>query len=133
MHVLSYFLMGLVTKAYAQVDPCPLDSSILPCGGGGTSSALLGMFINGAKVAFGSILFAMLIYYGVKLIMGADNDSTISESYNSYAYAAIGTILAGGAFAFADTFAVQGILINDAPTNSVIIGVIVAQAMSRRK
>lgn len=126
MHVISFFLMGLVTKAYARVDPCPLDSSILPCGGGGTSNALLSMFINGAKVTFGSVLFAMLIYYGMKLIMGADNDSTISESYTSYAYAAIGTILAGGAFAFANTFAIQGVLVNAAPTNSVIIGVIVA-------
>lgn len=127
MQYISYLLFGFASKAYAQIDPCPLDTGILPCDPGGNFNVFLtGTFINGAKIAFGSVLFAMMVFYGIKLIMGADNDSTISESYNSYAYAAIGTILAGGAFAFANTFAVQGILVDAAPTNSVIIGVIVA-------
>lgn len=127
MQYISFLIFGFVSKAYAQINPCPVDTGVLPCDPAGTGgAAVVGIFLNGAKVAFGSVLFAMLVFYGIKLIMGADNDSTISESYNSYAYAAIGTILAGGAFAFANTFAVQGVLVNAAPTNSVIIGVIIS-------
>ncbi|PIR53963.1 hypothetical protein COU75_03305 [Candidatus Peregrinibacteria bacterium CG10_big_fil_rev_8_21_14_0_10_42_8] len=127
MQYISFVILSFISKAHAQIVPCPIDTSTLPCDAGGTGNiVVVGIFLNGAKIAFGSILFAMLVFYGIKLIMGADNDSTITESYHSYAYAAIGTILAGGAFAFANTFAVQGVLVDAAPTNSVLIGVIVS-------
>ena len=114
-----------VEPALAQnINPCPLGN--LKCPGDNTDQFIAGILISGSKFAFAGILFAMLIYYGFKLIMGADNDSTISEVYNAYAYAMIGTILAGGAFFFANTFAVTGIVVNQAPTNTILFGVITA-------
>ena len=106
----------------AQIDPCPLGS--LACPGNNADAYFANILVGGAKVAFGGILFAMLIFYGFKLVMGADNDSTISEVYNAYAYAMIGTVLAGGAFLFANTFAVPGVAVNAEPTNTILEGVI---------
>jgi hypothetical protein len=110
----------------AGIDPCPLGSNTLKCPGAGASFFIANILIGGAKLAFGGVLFAMLIWYGMKLIMGADNDSTITEVYNSYTYAVIGTILAGGAFALANTFALEGIIMNQAPTNEILLGVRIA-------
>lgn len=118
--------MRLSAKAYAAgLDPCPV--STLPCDGGGSAdSYIISRLIDGAREAFGYILFAMMVFYGVKLILGSDNDSTISESYNSYGYALFGTILAGGAFMFANTFATtEGDLINPGPGIAVVEGVII--------
>ena len=105
----------------AQINPCPLGS--LACPGGAADGFITSVLINGSKYAFGGVLGAMLIWYGMKLIMGADNDSTITEVYNSYAYAVVGTILAGGAFALAATFATRGNVIYAAPTNNILLGV----------
>lgn len=119
---LGFLLATLPLGVYAQLNPCPLGQ--LACPGNNTDAYLTGILINGAKVAFAGVLFAMFIWYGFKLIAGADNDSTVSEVYNAYAYAAIGTVFAGAAFFFANTFAVPGQLINQAPGNTVIFGVI---------
>jgi hypothetical protein len=55
--------------------------------------------------------------------MGSDNDSTLTEVYNAYGHAVIGTVLAGGAFFFASTFAVPGQLLDTDPTETVVFGV----------
>lgn len=120
--LLGSLLVLLPAVVVAQIDPCPLG--VLSCPGNNADAYFSGILINGAKTAFAGVLIAVLVWYGFKLIMGADNDSTVSEVYNAYAFAAIGTILAGGAFMFANTFGVGGILINTAPTNSVLAGVI---------
>lgn len=106
------------------INPCPLGE--LACPGAAADAYFASILSNGAKYAFAGVLLSMLVWYGLKLIMGADNDNTVSESYNAYAYAAIGTILAGGAFTFANTFAVPGQLINHAPTQGILYGVITA-------
>lgn len=131
MHYLSYTILHLVSKAYAQtgLNPCPVPD--IPCDGSGTTDVyIVNSLIVGAKEAFGYVLFAMMVFYGVKLIIGADNDSTITESYHSYAFALIGTILAGAAFTLADTFATQsGDLINPellVSSDGVLAGVILA-------
>lgn len=102
------------------IDPCPLA---LPCPGDAADLYLQNILINGAKGAFGGVLVAMLIFYGFKLIVGADNDSTVGEVYNAYAHAAIGSVLALGAFALANTFAVPGQVVNATPGNIVLISV----------
>lgn len=122
--VLLGFALGLLpSSVFAQViDPCPLG--ILPCTGAAGDVFIAGVLVNGAKYAFGGILFLMFVYFGFRLILGADNDSTVSETFAAYAHAAFGTILAGGAFMIADTFTVPGTIANAAPANSVILGVI---------
>lgn len=104
------------------INPCPLGT--LSCPGVGGDVFLIGILINGAKAAFAGLLFAMFIFYGFKLIFGSDNDSTVSEVYKAYGHAAIGAILAGGAFMFANTFAVPGAIVNPAPGNTVVFGII---------
>ncbi|MCB9808687.1 hypothetical protein H6770_05555 [Candidatus Peribacteria bacterium] len=106
----------------ASIDPCPLGS--LACPGAAADVYFATIISNGAKYAFAGILFAMLVWYGLRLIMGADNDSTVTESYNAYAYAAIGSILAGGAFTLANTFAIPGQIVNPVPGNTLLLGVI---------
>lgn len=108
--------------ALAQLDPCPLGS--LACPGGSADVYFANILVGGAKVAFAGLLFAMFVWYGFKLIAGADNDSTVGESFKAYGHAAIGTVLAGGAFFFANTFAVPGQLVNPVPGNTVVFGVI---------
>lgn len=108
--------------AQEQINPCPLGT--LSCPGDNGDIFLIGLIVDGAKFAFGGVLFAMMIFYGFKLIFGADNDSTVTEVYNAYGHAMIGTILAGGAFAFANTFATPGILVDSDPGNTVVFGVI---------
>jgi hypothetical protein len=136
MHKYIAIIAGVLTAAMPEMafavdtlplgpdDVCPLLS--LKCPGNATDIYFKNILVDGGKIAFGGVLFAMLIFYGFKLIMGAGNDSTISEVYNSYAYAMIGTILAGGAFFFANTFAVPGTLVAPAPGNTVLLGVITA-------
>jgi hypothetical protein len=130
MHRYIAIVIGIVAASFtdiaiaANIDPCPLGS--IACPGGNTDAFIANILVRGGKYAFAGVLFAMLVFYGFKLILGADNDSTISEVYNSYAYAMIGTVLAGAAFYFANTFAVTGVLVNQAPTNTVIYGVITA-------
>lgn len=131
---MQYFFIlffGLSGSAYAQsaadIKPCPIPG--IPCDtGGGTDAEVISILLNGAQIVFVSVLSAMLIFYGARLIMGADNDSTISETYQSYAYAVIGTILAGSAILFANTFTVPtgDAIISADPTNVVLAGVITA-------
>jgi len=125
MHYLSLLFFGLIDSVYADgINPCPIPG--LPCDNGGGDAVVVTTLLSGAQIVFGSVLIAMLVFYGIRLIMGSDNDSTITETYHSYAYAVIGTILAGGALMFANTFATKGTLINAAPTNVVLNGVITA-------
>ena len=108
----------------ASINPCPLGT--LACPGVAADTFIASILTGGLKVAFGGVLLASLIFFGFKLIAGSDNDSTITEVYNAYAYAVAGSILAGGAFFIANTFAVPGTLVNAAPTNTIFAGVIVA-------
>lgn len=127
-----YTALGIIALVIAEpvaalgsIDPCPLIGDGLPCWGDATDIVIGVSFANGAKVAFVGLLFAMMVFYGFKLIMGADNESTVSETYSSYAHAAIGAILAGGAFALATTFATPGTLVAPAAGNNVLFNAII--------
>lgn len=120
-------MLGTLLPAAAHalgIDPCPLGS--LACPGGAADTYLAVILTNGAKVAFAGVLAAMLVYYGFMLVIGSDNESTVGDVYKSYTYAMIGTVLAGGAFFFADTFAVPERLVVQTPTNTVVTGIISA-------
>lgn len=117
-------LVGLLLPliVHAQIDPCPLGE--LACPGGFADRYFAGILASGAKWVFGGILVAMMVFYGFRLVMGSYNESTVTEVYNSYGYAALGTVLAGGAFYLANTFAVPGQLVNSTPGNTVIFNAI---------
>lgn len=120
---LGVFLGLMPVAALAQgINPCPLGD--LACPGASADAYFASILSTGAKVAFAGVLFAMLIWYGFRLIIGADNESTVTESYNAYAYAAIGSVLAGGAFVFANSFATPTQLVNQAPANNIIFSII---------
>lgn len=128
MHKFIAFIAGIAFSFVPEialmqgVDPCPLGE--LACPGADAAGYFASILVGGAKVAFGGVLFASMIWYGFKLMMGADNDSTVTEVYNSYAYAMVGTILAGGAFFFANTFALPGVVVNQEPTATIIFSII---------
>ena len=71
-------------------------------------------------------MIAMLIFYGIKLLVGSHNESTVSEVKMAYGHALAGAVLVGGAFLFADTFASPtGNLVDEAPFNTVVVNAIV--------
>lgn len=125
MYILLAVLLGILTPVSLSaqgIDPCPLGS--LACPGAAADVYFASILSNGAKYAFAGVLVGMFVWYGIKLILGADNDSTVSESYAAFAYAAIGTIFAGGAFTLANTFAVPGRIVNPAPGIALLFNVI---------
>ncbi|PIR49475.1 hypothetical protein COU79_04665 [Candidatus Peregrinibacteria bacterium CG10_big_fil_rev_8_21_14_0_10_54_7] len=112
-------------------DPCP----VVGVGGVGCYNSsdpipYITNLISGPKgarsVIFGGLLIAMLIFYGIKLLVGSHNESTVSEVKMAYAHALAGSIIVGGAFLFSDTFtSPTGNLVDEAPFNTVILNVIV--------
>lgn len=105
----------------AGIDCCPLPG--IYCPGGNTDTYILTAIINAAKFAFPGLLFAMFVFYGFKLIAGADNESTVSEVKNAYGYALAGTALALGAFFLARSFATPGELVDTSDDGaSFVIG-----------
>jgi len=65
----------------------------------------LGSGSAGVISAFIGILAAILVYYGFRLIMDADNDSTTNEVKAAYGHAIAGSIAVGAAGLLAETFA----------------------------
>ncbi len=74
--------------------------------------------------SFGGILFAMMIFYGFRLVIAAREDNTITETKMAFAQALMGTALTGGAALIANTFAVQGTLVDASQGNLVLNNVI---------
>ncbi len=124
----SAFASGPLT----QINPCPVAG--LSCPGDFVSYVYgiigLGSGSAGAVRAFIGILAAMLVYYGIRLIMDADNDSTTAEVKSAYGHALVGAILVGAAGLLADTFASttesSATFITPGPTIGAISNVIVS-------
>lgn len=106
-------LVGLLTLipyyAYAiAVDPCPLGS--LSC-----ESEIWNIIYDVATVfafAFGGFLFAMFVYYAVRLLVSTGDENAQSEVRSSIVYAVFGAILVAGAQLLANSFAISGAIVN---------------------
>ena len=74
MHKYIAIVAGIVAAAALpdlaaaqNINPCPLGN--LACPGGSTDVFIANILVRGGKFAFGGVLFAMLVWYGFKLIM----------------------------------------------------------------
>ncbi|MCK5017934.1 MAG: hypothetical protein KAS32_12830 [Candidatus Peribacteraceae bacterium] len=110
---------------YSNLQPCPLGNG-LSClsSGNGTfyiKNILLGP--QGIGVAFVGILFAMLVFYGIRLLIESRNENAITETKQAYAQILAGAVLVGGAALIADTFS-SGIIVNESPFSDVANNII---------
>ena len=99
-------ILGIKTAVAAP--PLPIQQvNIDPCGSfAGLSCAtdlpthIANIFLSGpsnVRTIFGVVLFAMLTYYGIKLIVTSREDSAQADAIQSYVNAIIGTALVAGA------------------------------------
>jgi len=91
-------------------NPCPMGNDIggVGCYTSSNPASYINNLISGSygvRTIFGSLLLAMLIFYGIKLLLGSHNESTLSEIKSAYGQAIAGAALVGGAYLLADTFA----------------------------
>lgn len=100
------------TIAYASaplgtVNPCPVGGLSCPPNFVTYLFGIIGLSSGAPGVirAFIGILVSMLVYYGFRLIMDAENDSTTNEVKAAYGHAITGAIVVGAAGILAETFA----------------------------
>lgn len=111
-------------------DPCPITG----VGGVGCYNITdpvpyVANLISGPRgvrsVIAGGLLIGMLIFYGMKLLIGSRDDNTLTEVKSAYAQALAGSIVIGGAFQLANTFAQpSGNLVDSAPFNTLTLNVV---------
>ncbi|PIQ75672.1 hypothetical protein COV83_06965 [Candidatus Peregrinibacteria bacterium CG11_big_fil_rev_8_21_14_0_20_49_14] len=111
-------------------NPCPISG----VGGVGCYNSIdpvpyVANLISGPRgvrsVIAGGLLMGMLIFYGIKLLVGSRDDNTLTEVKSAYTQALAGSIVIGGAFLLANTFAQpSGNLVDSAPFNTVALNVI---------
>jgi hypothetical protein len=111
-------------------DPCPITGvSGVGCYNTTNPAPYVLNLISGPRgvrsVIAGGLLIGMLIFYGIKLLVGSRDDNTLTEVKSAYAQALAGAVIIGGAFLLADTFAQpSGNLVDAAPFNTVMLNVI---------
>jgi hypothetical protein len=100
------------------IDPCPTGLSCAP----DVSAYIFDVIINGPRgimVGFFGVLFAMLVIYAVRLLLGNDDEEQKEEAKRSYGHAIFGTILVLGATTVSMSFTTLG-GVNPAPTIGVV-------------
>lgn len=111
-------------------DPCPITGVAgVGCYNATNPAPYVLNLISGPRgvrsVIAGGLLIGMLIFYGIKLLVGSRDDNTLTEVKSAYAQALAGSVIIGGAFLLADTFAQpSGNLVDSTPFNTVILNVI---------
>lgn len=129
--------LTLPQSAWAQIDfsniygdPCPITGVAgVGCYNSANPVPYVMNLISGPRgarsVIFVSLLIAMLIFYGIKLLIGSRDDNTLTEVKAAYGHALFGAIIVGGAFLLSDTFTLPtGNLVDAAPFNTVVGNVI---------
>lgn len=106
-------------------NPCGVAAG-LPCGTGGASGAsnyVLSVIVPALEYIFLAIAILMFFYYGLRLILESDEDSTISEVKSAYAYGVAGALIVSVSGllvqAVGPGFA-SGTLINDGPITTAL-------------
>lgn len=129
----SFIAAGLLSPSigYAQsinISGCPIAGIACPTNFLGYVQTIIGSYGGTAGIisAFIGILSAMLIYYGFKLLLNADNDSTTGEVKSAYGHAITGAIVVGASALLANTFASgnQSVVIQSDVGNSVLFYVV---------
>lgn len=105
MYIKLLQLLVPTANAAVVVDPCP---SNLPCEAD-LSGYIANIFVGGGSgvlyTAFGGILFAMLVFYGFRLIIYSKTDSSEVEGITAYVNALVGVCLVAGATIIAQAVA----------------------------
>lgn len=103
---LWYNRVMLAQINYNNVNPCPIGNTT--CVGAGGASNYLQNFITGNQglmIMFTGLLFGMLLFYGIKLLLGSRSENIVTEVRQAYLHAFVGCVIVGGAFFLANTFA----------------------------
>lgn len=102
----NFFASLLAQINYGNVDPCPVGGA--SCVGAGGATLYLANFITGNKgllVIFAGLLLGMMLFYGIKLLVGARSENIVTEVRQAYGHAFFGAVVVGGAILLANTFA----------------------------
>ena len=99
------------SRATSTLDATPCDDTDLDCNSeaeAGDANAYIRSVIftgeNNVFKAFAGILFAMLVYYGFRLVVDSRNDGATLEAVQAYSQAFVGALLVLGASYFAESF-----------------------------
>lgn len=115
-------VLALPQAAAAQITACPVPG--LPCASGGVG-ALVGyaesVLIPGLMSIFVAICLLFFFYYGVRLMLESEDESTISETKSAYGYAIAGVAVVSLAqFIIDGTGVGNGAVVNPDPINSAL-------------
>lgn len=102
--ILSPFLADFID--FNNVDPCPIGG--VSCVGANESQDYLENLLTGNQgllTIFTGVVFAMFLFYGIKLLLGSRSDNVITEVRQAYGHAFFGVVIVGAAILLADTFA----------------------------
>jgi len=113
--------------AASNPNPAIIQTCVVPgisCLGGDLASYFNATILTGARVAFTGILFGAIIYYGIKLLVMPESDSTVTETRQAFEYALFGVILMLGAELIASSFVTRGV-VSPAGVNTVLDSVII--------
>lgn len=104
----NFWYSMLAQINYGNVNPCPLGG--VSCVSANGADDYLRQFINGQQGLFNifaGVLFGMLLFYGIKLLVGSRSDNIITEVRQAYGHAFFGAVIAGAAILLANTFALN--------------------------
>lgn len=120
MRKLFFAIAGAVAAVLPQAilaasnpNPGIIQTCVVPgisCLGGDLSSYINSTVISGTRIAFTGLLIGSILYYGLKLLVTPENDSTVTETKQAFEYALFGVILMFGAELIASSFVTRGVV-----------------------
>lgn len=115
-------LLPQVILAASNPDPGIIQTCVVPgvsCLGGDLASYIDSTILRGARVAFTGLLFGAILYYGIKLLVTPENETTVTETKQAFEYALFGVVLMLGANLIASSFVTGGV-VEPAGLNTVL-------------
>lgn len=115
-----------VALAASNPNPGIIQTCVVPgisCIGGDLSSYINSTLLEGARIGFIGLLFGAIIYYGIKLLISAEKEETVTEIRRSIVYSFFGVVLMLGAQLIASSFVTGGV-VEPAGINTVTDSVI---------
>lgn len=119
-------LLPLAASAASNPNPGIIQTCVVPgisCLGGDLASYINATILEGARIGFTGLLFGAILYYGIKLLILPENDTTITETKLALQYAFFGVVLMLGAELIASSFVTGGV-VQPAGVNTVVSAVI---------
>ncbi|MDD5040849.1 MAG: hypothetical protein PHX87_01720 [Candidatus Peribacteraceae bacterium] len=106
-------LLPQVLLAASNPNPGIIQTCVVPgisCLGGDLASYINSTILEGARVAFTGIVFGAIFFYGLKLLITPENDTTVTETKQAFGYALFGCVLMLGAELIASSFVTGGVV-----------------------